>query len=263
MKKLTRIILALIFFLTFTTAGVITLQTNCSFSNSTLYFTIKNIGNDTAYGVSITPFFEGKEYPSKGKQSLMPYDSLSFELPLQIVENGTYLSTLSIEYSDSSGVPAFTLAHCLFSKGVPSQSFILLSFPKITKLGSTKYEVDINVTNVGKVPINSTLFLLLPTSFLSNTSNFSFSLFPGETKRFSTEIQYKGVVQGIFEGIAFVSFSLNNKHFTYFVAFPLSTYQQDLLSELFTQAWIYLILGVIGIIAVLLVFLILKRKRAK
>jgi hypothetical protein len=252
-KKLKEIIFVLISFFTLATAGVITLQTNCSFSNSTLYVTIKNIGNDTAYGVSVTPFFEGNSLPSKGgNESLAPYESVSFEFPLQVVENGTYLSILSIEYTDSNNVAAYTLAHCLFFNGIPTHSFLLL-FPSIKRFDTTKYKIDINVTNIGRVPINSTLFLFLPMAFFSNASSFSFSLSPGETKRFSTEIQYKGIVQGIFEGIAFVSFSLNDKHYTYFVPFPLSTYPQ-------TTTGIYLLSGIIiGIAIVVLVFFLMKK----
>ena len=249
-------ILVLISFLAFATAGVITLQTNCSFSNSTLYFTIKNIGNETAYEVNVIPIFEGKEYASIGKHDLPPGDSLSFKLPLQIAENGSYFSALSIGYSDSSGVPAFTLAHCIFSYGLPSPSLLLLSQPKLGFLGSGKYKLDINITNLGRTPINSTLFILLPLSFFSNASNFSFSLPPAQTKEFLAMISYKGVVQGIFEGIAFVSFSLGNKHFTSFVAFPLSTSQQqtnNLPIEVAVVIAVFLIL--------LLVFLILKRRK--
>jgi len=249
-------ILVLISFLAFAAAGVITLQTNCSFSNSTLYFTIKNIGNDTAYGVNVIPIFEGKEYTAVGKPNLLPGDSLTFKLPLQIAENGSYFSALSIGYSDSSGVPAFTLAHCIFSYGLPSPSFLLLPQPKLSFLGSGKYKLDISITNLGRTPINSTLFILLPLSFFSNASNFSFSLSPAQTKEFSVVINYKGIVQGVFEGIAFVPFSFDNEHFTSFVAFSLSTYQQqtnNLPIEVAVVIVVFLIL--------LFVFLILKKRK--
>jgi hypothetical protein len=262
-------VLVLISFLAFATAGVVTLQTSCSFSNSTLFFTIKNIGNDTAYGLNVIPIFEGKEYPQQGKD-LSPGDSLSFKLPLQIAENGSYLSILSIGYSDSSGVPVFTLAHCGFHYGLSSPPLLLISEPNLNFLGSGKYKLELNVTNLGRTPINSTLFLYLPLSFFSNISNFSFQLLPAETKQFSATITYKGKVQGVFEGIVFAPFYLDNKHFTSFVTFPLPTYSSS--STLFTtstpvsttseQGNDFFFMAIIAVVIVaLLLFIHFKRRK--
>jgi len=252
MKK----ILILISFLALASAGVISLQTNCSFSNSTIFFTIKNIGNDTAYGLSLIPMFEGKNYPAVGKESLPPDEFIRFGVPVQIPMNGTYLSTLSIGYTDSSGVPAFTLAHCIFSYGLPSPTILLLSRPIITQIGSNKYKIDMNITNLGRSPVNSTLFLLLPFSFFSNISNFSFSILPAQTKQFSAIIAYKGAVQGTFEGIAFVPFYLDGKHLTSFVSFQISTYPKQIDNNLLLLA-----VGVTVVLIIILILLIIKRKK--
>ncbi|MGC9149836.1 MAG: CARDB domain-containing protein [Candidatus Micrarchaeia archaeon] len=265
----TKKLFVLILLLSITNAGTIGLQTSCNFTNSTLNFLIRNVGNDTAYGISIGVYFEGKEVYRSGVGNLVSGDKINFGVPLKIDKRGDYLAIVSISYTDSSGVPASTLAHCGFSYVFPLAKIILISPPKITQIDSTHQKLEMNITNLANNETTSNFYLVLPSSFLANIStsqlNASFSdvrmyslpvsLAPGSSRSFSFLITYSGVVQGTFEGIAYTTFSRGNDHFTTFVAFPLQATQQN-------NIYLYILVAII-IAIVLIITIIILRKRKK
>lgn len=252
-------IFAFVALLGITHAGTVVLTGTCSnyVTNNTIYFTLSNSGNDSAYNLILSPLLTNATpmNSSYSINALNPGQNVSVQVKLKNISmQGTYADVFVLAYQQGSSS---------FSAIFPC----LLSYPRSTTseiystahVSAIKGEGFINVSlfNAGRENITGNLSLIIPPtlSYISKSS-YSFKLSPYNTINMSFSVK---LPQGVasYTGAVAVSYLLNGMHYSNMATFQIGNPAS---SALISTYYIVIIIGVV-IIAIILILLLRSIRR--
>lgn len=188
-------------------AGTVSITGTCQSNllpGNVLNFTIINTGNDTAYGLTLSPSISGASLLNNtyAISSLPPNIKVPILIPLvNIGVQGTYVDSFMLTYQQ--GTSTFTaLFPCLINLGKATTSGIYLSVNASSSSG--RGALNVSIFNGVRENFSVNVTALFPPSFVFSTSkSYTVNLGPYQTKNVffdftypSGQASYAGAVAG-------------------------------------------------------------------
>ncbi len=257
-------IAALLLFLGVAGAGTVSITGTCStgaINNASNYatFSLINSGNQTATGLLVLPKFGGATAinSSEPLQSLAPGQNVTMKFYFNNFSTpGSYAGSFTVAYAQGAS-SFFALFPCVLSFVNYTSGIVQIS--AINQSGNT---ISVSLVNLGAIPYNVSVGMLLPPEFHAYPTNQSVTAQPGAAQEVRFSLSEPPISQASYTIAAAVSYNANGMHYASIKQFLLSFYKGAAGAGQLAQYLPYVAaLAVILVIVSMMAFSIIRKRR--